>query len=498
MKKIQALTALTLSAALLLSACSSGGGAAQKSPTASQSENKPYTVKFAVLGNTVPRDIYAVAQKISDYTVKKINVKVDLLPLTFGNYQQQINLMISSSEKLDLMTEMGSNLSSDVAKNQLEPLDDLLNSDGKDAKSALGDYVKACQINGKTYALPSIRDMASSYGIILVKPAVDAAHVDPSKIKTYDDLSNAFAAMKKNRPNKELVTTQAVSISAFDGAFVTFDKLGDGFGVLMNWGDNFNVVNLYETPYYKQSLKTIRDWYLKGYIFKDAATNSDSAGMNNTGNNVGSFCTLKPGVEQQAANLSGQPSVAIQLQPALETTAQVATVSTAIPITCADTQKTMQFLNLLYSDPTLINLIDFGIEGKHYAKTDVDNVIDYPEGVTSSTTGYGNFWGWEFGNQLLTYVWKGDDPKLYENLKTFNEGAKVSKAFGFTFDSSKLNTEYAAVNNVISQYKLPLEDGAVDVDTNLPKFITALKNAGIDKIIAAKQEQLNAWAKSQS
>ena len=41
MKKIQALTALTLSAALLLSACSSGGGSAQKSPTASQSENKP-------------------------------------------------------------------------------------------------------------------------------------------------------------------------------------------------------------------------------------------------------------------------------------------------------------------------------------------------------------------------------------------------------------------------------------------------------------------------
>ncbi|MNY51174.1 hypothetical protein D3C86_1867400 [compost metagenome] len=63
------------------------------------------------------------------------------------------------------------------------------------------------------------------------------------------------------------------------------------------------------------------------------------------------------------------------------------------------------------------------------------------------------------------------------------------------FDASPVKTEFAAVTNVITQYKLPLETGSVDTDKILPEFITKLKSAGIDKIIVEKQRQLDAWAK---
>ena len=46
----------------------------------------------------------------------------------------------------------------------------------------------------------------------------------------------------------------------------------------------------------------------------------------------------------------------------------------------------------------------------------------------------------------------------------------------------------------IEQYRLPLENGVIDPDENLPKFRQALKDAGIDTVIAEKQRQLDEWA----
>ena len=44
-----------------------------------------------------------------------------------------------------------------------------------------------------------------------------------------------------------------------------------------------------------------------------------------------------------------------------------------------------------------------------------------------------------------------------------------------------------------NQYYLPLINGEVDVDEILPVFQKALKDAGIDAIVAEKQAQLDAW-----
>ena len=53
--------------------------------------------------------------------------------------------------------------------------------------------------------------------------------------------------------------------------------------------------------------------------------------------------------------------------------------------------------------------------------------------------------------------------------------------------------EIAAVNNVNKQFKPGMTSGAVDPNEMIPKYLEKLKAAGIDKIIAAKQEQLDAF-----
>ena len=45
---------------------------------------------------------------------------------------------------------------------------------------------------------------------------------------------------------------------------------------------------------------------------------------------------------------------------------------------------------------------------------------------------------------------------------------------------------------MVAQYVPTLESGSVDVDTYYPQFISALKAAGIDTVIAEKQAQFDA------
>ena len=78
-------------------------------------------------------------------------------------------------------------------------------------------------------------------------------------------------------------------------------------------------------------------------------------------------------------------------------------------------------------------------------------------------------------------------------MDAMNKSAKKSKAIGFLFDTANIKTEYASINNVIAQFKNSMENGAMDPDKNLPQFISKLKAAGIDKIVAEKQKQLDEW-----
>ena len=49
------------------------------------------------------------------------------------------------------------------------------------------------------------------------------------------------------------------------------------------------------------------------------------------------------------------------------------------------------------------------------------------------------------------------------------------------------------MDNVCNKYQAGLETGTLDPETYLPEFIQALKDAGLEKVIAEKQAQLDAF-----
>ena len=79
---------------------------------------------------TVPEDQELVEAEINKLVQEKINAKVKLVPIPMGNYQQQLNLMLSSGEKIDLVSLQAAHMSDFAAKGQILPLNDLIQEYG--------------------------------------------------------------------------------------------------------------------------------------------------------------------------------------------------------------------------------------------------------------------------------------------------------------------------------------------------------------------------------
>ncbi len=82
---------------------------------------------------------------------------------------------------------------------------------------------------------------------------------------------------------------------------------------------------------------------------------------------------------------------------------------------------------------------------------------------------------------------------MYKMVYDGDKEAMASPLSGFVFDSSSVQTEIANVTSVVTEMLKPLVTGSVDPETTVPQFLERLKTAGVDKIIAEKQAQLDAW-----
>lgn len=513
-KSLVTVTGLLIIFAMLLAGCggqNSGATESQTAATSAQSSESssgksntidvsqlPETALSVVLVGSEQKDIAKVQEKISDLTKEKINATVKITTIPFSNWTQQTSLMISSGEPIDLLwTSSFYNYNSNAASGQFYELDELLAKYGQGVLDSMDQkFIDSARVNGKAYAVPAIRDFAADYGFIIRKDILDKYSIDISKVKSPEDMTAIYEIVYKNEPNMKGFTSANPNTYTEIFGQTKYDKLGDWLGVIELNDSTYKVVNWFETDTYKELLYLVRGWQEKGYISKDAATVTDIPETLVGANQLFSFpYNGKPGIAAQESKKSRTEVVWVPFSNAIATTGTITNGMVSIPITSKDPERAMMLMNLWYSDPALVNLFDNGIEGVHYVKN-AEGLLTYPQGVDASNATYIPI-TWRIGNNFLADIWDGNDPNLWKQMEEFNNGAQQSVALGFTFNTEPVKTEVAAVNNVISGYKMALETGTLDVDKVLPEFNAKLKDAGIEKIIAEKQAQLTAWAAAQ-
>lgn len=493
-KKAMALLLVSVMAGSMLAGCGSDNASSSNdgsSKSADSSNQDSYTVKILAPGDASTDDCAKISEAASKITEEKFNTKVELTRVGFGSYDQQVNLTLASSEKLDLMYEYCGNVTSAISSGQIVPITDYLDSYGSDMKSQISDYDWKCvTFNGDIYGVPANKEKATGWGFAMNKEMADATGIDYSSIKTEEELEPLLEKVKEMYPDVYPIVSNNGSMSLMTDQ----DDLGGDIGSLESAsGDNTTVINYYGTDEYMNEMKLRYDWAQKGLLMPDASTSTENANsLIGAGKGFGRFTNTKPGIEKEMEKEVGKEVVVLEMVKPYTTTTRVDIVW-YVPHNSEKPERAVQVLNEIYTNPDLANLFINGLEGKHYEFVDKEKgIVNYPEGVNASNTGYTSLpWAWP--NETISYIWEGLDSDIWDQIQEFNKDATVSPAKGFAWDNTEVQNEVTACANVVAKYGPALECGSLDPETTIPKFLDELKAAGADTIIAEKQKQLDAW-----
>lgn len=484
------------------------------------SEENPYHLVFAYVEFYEQDDNAraAVQEAINDKMIPEYHIEVELLPLAYADYQSTIQLMLSGGDELDIMPIYYTFASSWINMGGVYDMSELMNTDdGQAIIDALGEenaYVG--NMNGMLYGFPANKESVELGGLAMRADICDELGIteqyglEANKDEydgTYYDWSVAeeiFAKVKEANPNMTplymMNTDQLVRIKFFD-------ELVDGFGVL-DWESDHNsttVVNKYETETYKEAVTMLTDWYDKGYIYKDAATDTQgTATMMKAGNTFSYLTAIKPGFIAEANSANGFETYTMYFgyhkEGGLSTT-NVSFFNTSIASNSKDPEMAFKFVSTLYSNPELMNLWQNGIEGVNYQVLE-DGTAYFVDGEDGMNFAYHQNSGWFMGNQFISYVWNdgAKTSEYWNKLQDHNNWAEYSPAFGFMWDSTDYSTEITALNNALETYRSALHTGSTGsakVESTIQKLNEALYAAGLQDVMDAKQEQLDKWLAEQ-
>ncbi|MCI8626454.1 MAG: ABC transporter substrate-binding protein [Lachnospiraceae bacterium] len=479
----------------------SGGGSDDTSKDSTSGEKgdassqEPYVLKLMYPGTAKSEDCDEVAALANEILQPKFNTTLEIVRVGFGTYPQEVNLMLSSGEKLDLIYNNRDIFASAVSNGQIVEIGQYFDEYAPEMKAAISEEDWACTtVDGGIYAVPANKEKAVAWGFSFSKKIADELGYDYSTIKTEDDLEPFLTAVRDKYPDMYPVVSNGGSMTTM----VTTDDLGYDFGVLKDCTnpDDTTVVNWYATEEYKKIVERRYDWAQKGLIMPDAAASTEDVGtLISSGKGFGRFCNVKPGIEEEQERSTSVETVALWLTDTYTTTTRL-DILWYVVHNSEKPERVVQVMNEIYTNPELQNILVNGVEGKHYEYTNAEKtMIQYPEGVDGTNTGYPSYpWAWL--NEMITPVWAGNNLTLWEETEEYNQTAIVSPGKGFSWNNASVVNEVTACNNVRNKYANALECGSVDPAVALPQFIKELEEAGVNRIIEEKQKQLDEWLAS--
>jgi len=454
----------------------------------------PVELSWYFLGNTPGVGQANVEAAIGEYLKDKINVTIKFYPLGWDEFFTKTGAMTAANEPFDItFAPAWMGFADSAAKNAYMDITELFPKYCPETKKILGDdFLKGGYYNGKLYAIPTNKEKAHSTGLMLNKQLMEKYNLDINSINTINDLEPMLQVIREKEPDiipfMVGTGTNIIMLPQFD--YVTGD---DTYGVAAKYGDT-KLLCPTETQEVADAYRLTRDWYLKGYVYKDAATEAasgDTSKSTTLQNDGLVFAYVSNLIPQQGANRSTDKITWIEkhlVQPRISAKDLGGSMN-AISSTCRNPERALMFLELVNTDKTLNNLIAWGIEGVNYTKVS-ENVIHQDD-----KSDYVHTNQWVFGNQFLNFLKDTESPTKWDEFIEFNEKAVADKSLGFVFTKAdEVKTEISAVRLAYS--KTYLWSGCQDVDKELPKLIDQLKKAGVDRIISTVQAEYDAWLAS--
>ncbi len=475
------------------------GNEDQGAPDADDGEMYHAVLVYVVSADSQDQEL--VNERFNELTKEQLNMEVTLMPMTFSTWGSQLPLMLAGGEQVDLFPMFSSSAATYVASDYLIDLAPYLEYAPYIRETVGDDTIACCSIGDFIYGIPTMKERTMPNAMVMRTDCLEAAGIDPASIKTYEDITAAYEKVQAVYPDMIMFggSCNGSSAATLAGQSVGFDGLGQvcGTGVLENYGQTTTVTNYYESDEFRELVEMTRDWYQKGYVAKDMATCSDSGEAQMRAGNLFSYMTnSKPNTKQEKDDQTGYDTTIVPVNTNVMTSGGINAISYGIGSGCPNPEKAMTLLNWIHETKEANDLLNWGVEGVHWVEQE-DGTADFPEGMTAESCGYHHNMGYIMPNQFNSHVWAGNDADIFDVYAEVDGNAIVSKAFGFNADLTVVADQVAATTDVLSQYIGQITTGSVEPGPAIEEFNKALYDAGLQDIIDAKQEQLDAWLAEQ-
>ena len=484
---------------------------------------EPYTLDIYWVGNADDPEIRAdVEAAVNEYIEPLIDAHVSFHIVPWDDWKTEVVDVLEDKDsrkkaKMDLVFTADWEYYSDLVEAKaLLQLGSELEDNGQDILKTLPEgFWNGVKIRGDIYGVPTNKELCVPQGFIVNRTRareigwdfengeiLTTADLEPWLEKYREKYPDSYPYLMDMNPAGRWVDEPWIN----DWSGLTQNALSMRMAKKDDGEFDETVYSIFETPEQEEHIRLMYDWVQKGYISPDNVNLDKGSAEEIFGK--GDFLVFTQAIKGNSIKAvemytekhkpEDEPFEVgeIIMQPKYIVTAHTAGSMFAIPKTGeVDPDKAMQYLNLMHSDATLVNLMLFGVEGKNYTKID-DKKVTLTDKAWYTLHGG----AWTVGDVTLQYVLENEDPEKNDKLIEFAQDATETCCLGFRFNTKKLKDTVDAVNKALGEYANALMCGAVDPDDpekGIEALKQALKDAGIDELREAAQKQYEDWKNAQ-
>ena len=495
MKKSILAIALLLVFAIGLAACrdsepAADGGAADI--VVDDGDLEAVTLDMRLIGSS-QADIARISANVSEY-LESIGrpYSIEFFIHEWGEWGSVVPMLLAAGEPIDLMfiANWAGDVLTQASIGTLRPLNDFLDQFPEIERILTADFMNASQVNGRNYALPVNKEKARQMGYIVREDIANQLGMNIDGITHIDQLE-----VYLYRAAEELNMWVLPWSDALDG--YQFDSIADRFAIGTEPGSR-EVFYIDTSERVRNNVRRQSQWMEDGLMNPNITTDTSFEGEFLAGRTWAAVSQLKPGADAERMGMLGGifPLRQIELNEPQIANTETTGAMVAIPAAARHPATSFDFIRLMYTDATLINMVIFGDEGIDFEYVDRDRGIVrlIPSGWDFAGL------GWTFGNQFLNYLTEDESPDKWDQFIAFNEAGRPLPSLGFVADRTDPDLQTWLVN--ISGTRERFEDlffGLVpvaQVDATFDRLYEELVASGKYYVIEHFQAQFDEWLDS--
>ena len=446
------------------------------------------------VGSGMPANYDAWKANLDAYLEEKIGVHLNVVVVGWGDWDSRRNVVVGTNEPYDIMFTNNGSYAKDVETGSFLDITDLVKTAAPDLYSYIPeDYWKACEINGRVYAVPTYKDSSLTNFFVYDEDMAIDSGADYKNAHDFESADAVVAAMYE-------VYQQPVTINSQGGTDVLgnlYDGLGlglTGLGVSYYDTDAPTVVPVFEQEDAMNNLRILHSWYVKGYTNSDAAILAENPTYRPFYVAQGWPSAAKTSWGNAESAYTGEliNAVAVQVGDTVLSNDTVQGSLSCISASCKYPEKALQLLELVNTDSYVRDALYYGLEGDNFDYVEVDGEQRVHKNNSDWTMA-----GYTQGTFFNVTQLDTDEFNQWTEVQAQNEEAIASPCLGIYIDTSSFADDLAACQAIWATYQPQIWTGVGDPDVLVPQMMAEYRDSGFDEILAEVQRQVDEWYNAQ-